>query len=49
MKEIWKDIDEYPDYQISNMGRIKSIKFGKEKIIKTIYTKKRILFSRFKE
>lgn len=25
MEEIWKVIDEYPDYMVSNMGRVKSI------------------------
>ena len=25
MKEIWKIIEEYPDYMISNMGRVKSL------------------------
>lgn len=34
MDEIWKDIEGYPDYMVSNMGRIKSLKFGKEKILK---------------
>ena len=24
-EEIWKDIDDYPNYQISNYGRVKSI------------------------
>ena len=34
-KEIWKDIPNYEGmYQVSNLGRIKSLKFGKEKIIK---------------
>lgn len=33
-KEIWKTIEDYPNYQISNMGRVKSLKFGREKIIK---------------
>jgi len=33
--EIWKDIDGYFDYQVSNFGRIKSLKFGKEKILKS--------------
>jgi hypothetical protein len=34
-KEIWKDIPEYEGiYQISNLGNIKSLKFGKEKILK---------------
>ena len=35
MKEIWKDIKDYEGhYQVSNWGRIKSIKFGKEIILK---------------
>jgi len=32
--EIWKTIEDYPDYQVSNYGRIKSLKFGKERILK---------------
>ena len=28
--EIWKDIKEYPGYQVSNLGRIKSFKQSKE-------------------
>ena len=33
--EIWKDIEEYEGlYQISDKGRVKSLKFGKEKIMK---------------
>lgn len=35
--EIWKTIEGYPDYMISNMGRVKSINYrhtGKEKIMK---------------
>jgi len=32
--EIWKTIEEYPDYQVSNLGRVKSLKFNKEKILK---------------
>ena len=32
-KEIWKDIQGYEqDYQVSNFGRVRSIKFGKVKI-----------------
>jgi len=27
--EIWKTIEEYPNYEISNMGRIKNTKFNK--------------------
>ena len=35
MKEIWKDIKDYEGlYQVSNWGRVKSIKFGKERILK---------------
>lgn len=33
--EIWKDIPEYNDYQVSNIGRVKSLKFGKERILKS--------------
>lgn len=36
--EIWKDIKGYPNYQISNFGRIKSLNYnktGKEKILKS--------------
>jgi len=31
--EIWKIIDGFGDYHISNFGRIKSFKWGKEKIL----------------
>ena len=35
MQEIWKDVPEYEGmYQVSNLGRVKSFKFGKEKILK---------------
>ena len=33
--EIWKTIAGFNDYQVSNLGRIKSFKKGKEKILKT--------------
>ena len=40
MEEIWKDKKDYEEhYQVSNCGRIKSIKFGKEKILKLIKDK----------
>lgn len=35
--EQWKTIDEYPNYQVSNMGNVKSLNYnhtGKEKILK---------------
>ena len=35
--EIWKDIKGYEGlYQVSNFGRVKSLKFGKEKILKPL-------------
>ena len=35
MDEIWKDKKDYEGhYQVSNCGRVKSIKFGKERILK---------------
>lgn len=40
MREIWKKIvydgETYEDYQVSNLGRVKSLKFGKEKILRLI-------------
>lgn len=32
--EIWKKIKDYPDYEVSNLGNVKSLKFGKERILK---------------
>lgn len=34
MTEIWITIKEYNEYQVSNWGRVKSLKFGKERILK---------------
>lgn len=31
--ETWKEVKGYEDYQISSLGNIKSLKFGKEKIL----------------
>ena len=36
-KEIWKDIPNYEGmYQVSNLGRVKSLKFNKEKVLKPL-------------
>lgn len=41
MEEQWKDIFGYEGlYQISNYGRVKSLKYGKEEILKPIKDKK---------
>lgn len=32
--EVFKEIDGFEDYQVSTLGRVKSLKFGKEKILK---------------
>lgn len=32
--EIWKTIKGFEDYQVSNFGRVKSLKLNKEKILK---------------
>ena len=40
--EIWKDIEELPGYQISSLGRVKSLNFnrqGVEEILKTHISK----------
>jgi hypothetical protein len=34
MEEIFKDVPNYEGYQVSNFGRVKSVKFSKEKILK---------------
>ena len=34
MNEIWKDIEGFPYYQVSNLGRVRSFKWGKERILK---------------
>ena len=33
-EEVWKTIDGYEEYQVSDKGRVKSLKFGKERILK---------------
>ena len=32
--EVWKKIKCYDDYEFSSFGRVKSLKFGKERILK---------------
>ena len=32
--ELWKDIPLYENYQVSSLGNVKSLKFGKEKMMK---------------
>tara|TARA_R110002126_G_scaffold79354_1_gene196952 strand:+ start:276 stop:752 length:477 start_codon:yes stop_codon:yes gene_type:complete len=34
MEEIWKTIKGYEDYQVSNLGNVKSFKNNKEKVLK---------------
>lgn len=42
MQEIWKDIPSYEGkYQVSNLGRVKSKRFNKEKILKQYIINKR--------
>lgn len=31
--EIWKDIPNYKFYQVSNLGRVKSLKYGKTRVL----------------
>ena len=40
-KEIWKEIEGYPNYRVSNLGNVKSLNYshtGKEQILKPIVT-----------
>lgn len=32
--ERWKKVKEFPDYLVSNLGRIKSLKYNREKLLK---------------
>lgn len=34
-KEIWKPIPNFPDYEVSNLGRVRSLKFGRVRILRT--------------
>lgn len=44
MIEIFKDIQGYEGYQISNLGNVKSLKFGKERILKPAKNHKGYLY-----
>ena len=33
--EIWRKIEGFEGYEVSNLGRVKSLKFGKERILKS--------------
>lgn len=38
--EVWKSVKNYEGiYEVSNIGRVKSLKFGKEKILKQVIIK----------
>jgi hypothetical protein len=39
-KEIWKTVIGFEDYQVSSLGRVKSLKFGRKKILKPSKSKK---------
>mgnify|MGYP006450878951 CR=1 FL=1 len=43
MKEIFKSIPDYPKYLVSNLGRVKSLYFNKEKIVKSQKSSNRYL------
>ena len=32
--EVWKNIPEFESYQVSNLGNVKSLKYGKERMLK---------------
>jgi len=44
MIEEWRKIKGFEDYEISNLGRVKSLKYGKEKIMKPAKDKDRYLY-----
>lgn len=50
MNEIWKDVIGYNGiYQVSNIGRIKSLRFNKEKILKLSLNKGYYVFELSKD
>lgn len=49
MEEVWKNIEGYEGlYQVSNMGRVKSLKWGKERILRPIDNKGYLLVQLWK-
>lgn len=36
MEEIWKSILKYPDYEVSSLGKIRSLKHGKIRVLKQV-------------
>jgi hypothetical protein len=47
--ELWKKIEGFEDYQVSNLGNVKSFKFGKEKFLKQSKTNGYFHVSCFKD
>jgi hypothetical protein len=41
--ELWKEIEGFPGYMVSNLGRVKSLMYGKEQILKPSFTEKKYL------
>ena len=33
MEEVWKKVENYPNYYVSNLGRVKSLFHGKERLL----------------
>lgn len=49
MQETWKDIKDYENlYQVSNLGKIRSIGYNKEKILKTFKDRKYLSVNLYK-
>ena len=46
MEEVWKEIEGFPCYKISNLGRIKSLKWNKEKILTAHYIGSAVYYKR---
>ena len=37
--EVWREVKDYPDYEVSDLGRVKSFKRGRELILKPYVAK----------